>query len=215
MSSSDSSWAASTLPDSPAPAAAAAAAAAAAGVGLGYGIAIAVGILVLVSTIMLASYLCVRAKGTSSSSPSPPLPTHHHRHHHHHPRSPTTSEMAVAVGLDDAAIDAFYPKFACGAGKEEPAAVVGTCAICLGECEAGEAVRRGTECGHGFHAGCAERWLRVSAACPLCRSSPSPSPRHHAGSHPALRAHPPRPPRQMKLDLAPLPVVFCGSKGLS
>ncbi|RCV09360.1 hypothetical protein SETIT_2G021400v2 [Setaria italica] len=36
----------------------------------------------------------------------------------------------------------------------------------------GDALRRGPGCGHGFHACCAERWLRVSATCPMCRDSP-------------------------------------------
>nr|CAD1817284.1 unnamed protein product [Ananas comosus var. bracteatus] len=171
MSSSDSSWAASTLPDSPAPAAAAAAAAAAAGVGLGYGIAIAVGILVLVSTIMLASYLCVRAKGTSSSSPprpphSPPPPppfTHHIRN-------------GGGGGARRRRHRRLLPEIRMRRGEGRGGGGGGDVRDMSGGVRGREAVRRGTECGHGFHAGCAERWLRVSAACPLCRSSPSPSP---------------------------------------
>ncbi|TVT99491.1 hypothetical protein EJB05_55160, partial [Eragrostis curvula] len=63
-----------------------------------------------------------------------------------------------------------------------PAAAAGidalscTCAICLGEFAGGDALRRGPGCGHCLHACCAERWLRVSATCPVCRDSPVPSP---------------------------------------
>ncbi|KAG6534871.1 putative RING-H2 finger protein ATL69 [Zingiber officinale] len=141
----------------------------ASGVGLGYGIAIAVGILVLVSTIMLASYLCVRVKGgprrRHSSLPitvaaAPDV------------AATATEEAASSVGLERAAIEAFYPRFAYGAGGAEPS---GPCPICLAEYETGEALRRAPDCGHCFHAECVDEWLRVSATCPLCRSSPVPS----------------------------------------
>ncbi|RWW14652.1 hypothetical protein GW17_00021556 [Ensete ventricosum] len=142
----------------------------AAGVGLGYGIAIAVGILVLVSTIMLASYVCVRVKGgTHRPFSAPSLPV----------RSAASAPGAAAVvlvtplGLDGPAIEAFYPKFVCGQGGAS--APAGPCPICLAEYEAGEALRRAPDCGHCFHAGCVGEWLRVSATCPLCRSSPVPS----------------------------------------
>ncbi|XP_072997435.1 putative RING-H2 finger protein ATL69 [Typha latifolia] len=131
------------------------------GVGLGYGIAIAVGILVLVSTIMLASYICVRAKGGAAASDStPPLPRHH-----------STAHVAVP-GLDGPTIDAFYPKFFYegDSGEEQP------CPICLGEYGAGDLLRRGPDCGHRFHAACADAWLRVSGTCPMCRRSPVNSP---------------------------------------
>lgn len=151
-----------------------------AGVGLGYGIAIAVGLLVLVSTIMLASYVCVRVKGNSSSLRSTAAAA---------PSSAdvgassvaegTTSAAAAAdaafvvVGLDRPTIEAYYPKFFYKPGMAAPP---GPCPICLAEYEGGEALRRVPECGHCFHAACVDEWLRVSATCPLCRSSPVPSP---------------------------------------
>ncbi|CAN6380485.1 unnamed protein product [Urochloa humidicola] len=131
---------------------------AAGGVGLGYGIAIAVGVLVLVSTVMLVSYLCVLTKAGAALLAAALAPP----------------PAAVVPGLDAAAIDALYPKYlhvvSLSAGDDGP------CAICLGEFARGDALRRGPGCGHGFHAGCAELWLRVSATCPVCRDSPVPSP---------------------------------------
>lgn len=138
--------------------------ASAAGVGLGYGIAIAIGLLVLVSTILLASYLCVRSKSPlpppSTSSPLPP---------------PPTSPPPFILGLDSHTIDAFYPKFVhrSAAGDD---ALSGPCPICLGEYASGDVLRRGPDCGHSFHVACVDEWLRLSATCPLCRSSPVPSP---------------------------------------
>ncbi|RLM70244.1 uncharacterized protein C2845_PM17G01260 [Panicum miliaceum] len=147
----------------PAPAAVSTAAAAG-GVGLGYGIAIAVGALVLVSTVMLISYLCVLTKAgaahaarllAAADTAAPP-------------------SAAAVPGLDIAAIDALYPKYPHAAGPSYDGG--GPCAICLGEFARGDALRRGPGCRHRFHACCAERWLRVSATCPVCRDSPVATP---------------------------------------
>lgn len=42
------------------------------------------------------------------------------------------------------------------------------CLICLSEFEAGE-TRKTLPCLHGFHEGCADRWLRTNACCPICK----------------------------------------------
>ncbi|RCV36395.1 hypothetical protein SETIT_7G315400v2 [Setaria italica] len=139
---------------------------AAGGVGLGYGIAIAVGVLVLVSTVTLASYLCVLTKAgaahaatlLAAAAAAPPY----------------AGAAAVVPGLDGGAIDALYPKYLHAVSGQD--GDDGPCAICLGEFARGDALRRGPGCGHGFHSCCAERWLRVSATCPVCRDSPVPSP---------------------------------------
>ena len=43
------------------------------------------------------------------------------------------------------------------------------CAVCLAELEDGEEARFLPRCGHGFHAGCVDRWLAFHTTCPLCR----------------------------------------------
>ncbi|KAF7057998.1 hypothetical protein CFC21_065139 [Triticum aestivum] len=141
---------------------------------LGYGVAITVGVLVLVSTVMLASYICFRAKARAAGSLHRLVDadTHHHQ----------SAAVVVLAGLDGPTIDVLYPKFFLRAGsrdgKSGASATVadGPCAICLGEFDGAATLRRGSRCAHCFHAGCAERWLRVSATCPVCRDSPVPSP---------------------------------------
>ncbi|XP_039840485.1 RING-H2 finger protein ATL70-like [Panicum virgatum] len=67
---------------------------------------------------------------------------------------------AAVPGLDVAAIDALYPKYLHVASPGDD----------------GDTLRRGPGCRHRFHARCAERWLRVSATCPVCRDSPVATP---------------------------------------
>ncbi|KAM3346005.1 hypothetical protein ACQJBY_020492 [Aegilops geniculata] len=43
------------------------------------------------------------------------------------------------------------------------------CAVCLAGLEDGEEARFLPQCGHGFHAGCVDRWLASHTTCPLCR----------------------------------------------
>ncbi|XP_034591341.1 uncharacterized protein [Setaria viridis] len=75
----------------------------------------------------------------------------------------------AAGGMDAAAISALPAAF--GYKRDHPATGWAQCAICLGLVRAGEAVRRLPACGHLFHAGCIDKWLRAHATCPLCRAA--------------------------------------------
>ncbi|KAL6888996.1 hypothetical protein ACP4OV_010022 [Aristida adscensionis] len=50
------------------------------------------------------------------------------------------------------------------------------CAVCLGEVDDGETVRRLPACRHVFHRECIDMWLRAHATCPVCRSGVLPAP---------------------------------------
>ena len=51
-----------------------------------------------------------------------------------------------------------------------------TCSICLGDFSDNEWLRELPDCGHLFHRKCIDMWLRMNSSCPLCRTSPLPSP---------------------------------------
>ncbi|KAL1370722.1 hypothetical protein HN51_000942 [Arachis hypogaea] len=54
-----------------------------------------------------------------------------------------------------------------------------TCAVCLGEFEEGDELRRMPECMHSFHVPCIDMWLRSHSTCPICRAHATPSSNHH------------------------------------
>jgi hypothetical protein len=44
------------------------------------------------------------------------------------------------------------------------------CSICLSALVAGDKVKALPPCGHRFHPGCVDDWLRSHPSCPLCRT---------------------------------------------
>lgn len=157
--------------------------------GLGYSIAIALGFLVLLASLLLASYFCFGRGGsgdywageaatTASSSGHLSITVPRVLFVAEGSESPDAAYSAATaaacspVGLDAAAI-ASYPKVAFSSRAADADAM---CSICLSEYRDGEMLRVMPECRHGFHVACLDAWLRRSASCPVCRSSPIPTP---------------------------------------
>ncbi|KAF8751374.1 hypothetical protein HU200_012045 [Digitaria exilis] len=160
-----------------------------ANLGLGYSIAIALGFLVLLASLLLASYLCLRRRGggdywageaatTASSSGHLSITVPRVLFVAEGSESPEASYSSAAaasrspVGLDPAAI-ASYPRVPFSSRAAEAHAM---CSICLSEYRDGEMLRVMPECRHRFHVACLDAWLRRSGSCPVCRSSPIPTP---------------------------------------
>ncbi|KAL8227878.1 hypothetical protein R6Q57_015462 [Mikania cordata] len=147
--------------------------------GLGYAIAIAFGFLVLFSSLLLASYICLRHRHTrrnhnaggvgvgGGSDNGIILPTIVFVDEHHN------NEDQSVVGLDQSVINS-YPKFPFSKGIPKP--IDSLCAICLCEYRESEMMRMLPDCKHCFHLSCVDAWLKLNASCPVCRSSPLPTP---------------------------------------
>ncbi|KAG6630421.1 hypothetical protein I3843_13G014800 [Carya illinoinensis] len=150
------------------------------GVGLGYGIAIAVSILVLISTIMFASYACVRVKANGRSDNDSNNGGDHnddmnvHRSDLQSAARTSMEPVIVVMGLDGSIIES-YPKTVLGESGSLPNPNHGPCSICLSDYLPRDTIRSIPDCHHYFHANCIDEWLRMSATCPLCRTSPAPS----------------------------------------
>ncbi|CAN6361921.1 unnamed protein product [Urochloa humidicola] len=88
-----------------------------------------------------------------------------------------------AAGIDEAIL-AGYPTLVYSASteKNEEAAAetpaggsdAARCAVCQADYAEGDELRRLPECGHAFHRGCIDQWLRRRPTCPVCRASPPP-----------------------------------------
>uniref|UniRef100_A0A0E0K0K2 RING-type E3 ubiquitin transferase n=1 Tax=Oryza punctata TaxID=4537 RepID=A0A0E0K0K2_ORYPU len=77
-------------------------------------------------------------------------------------------------GLEPAVVTSFpTAKFGDGASHPSAAAALeeSQCPVCLEEYEAKDVVRVLPSCGHAFHVGCIDAWLRQHSTCPVCRAS--------------------------------------------
>ncbi|XP_021892479.1 RING-H2 finger protein ATL70-like [Carica papaya] len=138
--------------------------------GFGYGIGVSVGILLLITTITLASYYCTRTHQESSHSSSSTTQQ----------RVTTDTQMAgdfvIDVGLDEDTIKS-YPKVVYAEVKLQKAdSTASCCSICLADYKSSDVLRLLPECKHLFHVKCVDPWLRMHPTCPVCRTSPIPTP---------------------------------------
>ncbi|PON42090.1 43kDa postsynaptic protein [Parasponia andersonii] len=142
--------------------------------GFGYGIGVSVGILLLITSITLASYFCTR-----SQLPPQAVSGHGGRglEGGMNARDPPDSpSFVVDVGLDEATIRS-YPKLPYSEAKLKKTNSTSTCcSICLGDYKATDMLRQLPDCGHLFHVKCVDPWLRLHPTCPVCRTSPIPTP---------------------------------------
>jgi hypothetical protein len=69
-----------------------------------------------------------------------------------------------------------YEKEAKAAAANKKGTTCTCCSICLDNYGDGEVLRMLPDCGHLFHRECVDTWLRYHPTCPVCRTSPVPSP---------------------------------------
>ena len=84
----------------------------------------------------------------------------------------------IERGIDEATLEAF-PEVAYAEARKarrEQQRQQACCPVCLDNHGDGDVVRVLPDCGHLFHRACVDPWLWQRPTCPVCRTSPLPSP---------------------------------------
>jgi hypothetical protein len=155
--------------------------------GFGYGVGVSVGILLLITTITLASYFCTRAPPPGPEAAADADGTARRRRRARRREGGGDNDGGggaggdadVELGIDEATLKG-YPEVVYGEARRNKNRKVGTtctcCSVCLDNYGDGDVLRMLPECGHLFHRECVDPWLRKHPTCPVCRTSPLPSP---------------------------------------
>ncbi|XP_047154074.1 RING-H2 finger protein ATL70-like [Vigna umbellata] len=135
--------------------------------GYSYGIGISIGILLLIITITLTSYFCTRTHVSFAAAT---------RNRRFTPNVLQPDHSVVDVSLDEATILS-YPTLLYSEAKARKRDSTATCcSICLADYKDTDMLRMLPDCGHQFHLKCIDPWLRLHPTCPVCRTSPIPTP---------------------------------------
>lgn len=142
--------------------------------GFGYGIGVSVGILILITTITLASYFCTR--GQQQQQTTNQRSNNNNRGQNDGGADHNQSSIVIDVGLDESTIKS-YPKLPYSEARLQKKDSTATCcSICLADYRSSDMLRLLPDCSHLFHVKCVDPWLRLHPTCPVCRTSPLPTP---------------------------------------
>lgn len=150
--------------------------------GFGYGVGVSVGILLLITTITLASCFCTRAPvdAAGEAAAAAAAPSSSRRHGGGGGGGEGAQAHDVELGIDEDTLKGYpevvYEKEAKAAAANKKGTTCTCCSICLDNYGDGEVLRMLPDCGHLFHRECVDPWLRYHPTCPVCRTSPVPSP---------------------------------------
>ncbi|PHT98273.1 RING-H2 finger protein ATL70 [Capsicum chinense] len=130
--------------------------------GFEYAIGVSASIVLLFTTITMTSYFCTR----SQSAELPPGRLEHN--------------CVLDIGIDEATLMS-YPKLLYSEAKvnnyyNDSSTASTCCSICLGDYKDNDMLRLLQDCGHLFHLKCVDPWLMLNPSCPICRTSPLPTP---------------------------------------
>ncbi|CAA7026812.1 unnamed protein product [Microthlaspi erraticum] len=160
--------------------------------GFAYGLGVSIGILLLITTITLASYYCTRSHISASSTTTPRTrrrqqvqtngtsPPGEERFYFSDDDENDTVVVVEVVGLNEEVIKSFpklpYEEARVSYSLQKESSATSCCSICLADYKKTDMIRVLPDCNHLFHDQCVDPWLRLHPTCPVCRTSPLPSP---------------------------------------
>lgn len=156
--------------------------------GLAYGIGVSIGILMIITTITLTSYYCTRSH--ISASPTTTPRTRRRQRETNGTLQPgqerfdfddqNDTVVVEVLGLNDEVIKSFpklpYEEARVSYSLQRESSTTSCCSICLADYKKTDMIRVLPDCNHLFHDKCVDPWLRLHPTCPVCRTSPLPSP---------------------------------------
>ncbi|KAL3825686.1 hypothetical protein ACJIZ3_021715 [Penstemon smallii] len=138
--------------------------------GFGYGIGVSAAVLLFITAITLISYYCTRTTTTTTTTTFV-LPLRNPR-----PLHPPIHDSAGEVGLDEVTLRSYAKVLYSEVKLKNKDSSGACCSICLADYKSSDLVRVLPECEHLFHVKCVDPWLRMHPTCPVCRTSPLPTP---------------------------------------
>ncbi|XP_010491212.1 PREDICTED: putative RING-H2 finger protein ATL71 [Camelina sativa] len=159
--------------------------------GLAYGIGVSIGILMLITTITLASYYCTRSHINASPTTTPrtrrrqretneTLQAGQEGFNFEGDDDQNDTVVVEVLGLNDEVIKSFpklaYEEACVSYSLQRESSSTTCCSICLAEYKKKDMIRVLPDCNHLFHDKCVDPWLKLHPTCPVCRTSPLPSP---------------------------------------
>ncbi|KAK4725216.1 hypothetical protein R3W88_027995 [Solanum pinnatisectum] len=124
--------------------------------GFDYAIGVSASIVLLFATITMTSYFCTR-----NQTPQRMI------------NRDDNNCVDVEMRIDIEATLLSNPKLLYSEAKVNYCT---SCSICLGDYNDNDMLRLLQECGHLFHLKCVDPWLMLNPSCPICRTSPLPTP---------------------------------------
>ncbi|KAK2971302.1 hypothetical protein RJ640_001328 [Escallonia rubra] len=143
--------------------------------GFGYSLGLSLGSLLIIIIVTCAAYAYTRTRVAAN-----PTTSHRSATIDSDDDDDDDDDDSVTIhvqGLDEATL-LTYPKLLYSQAKlhqNGDSAATG-CSICLTDYKATDTLRLLPDCGHLFHLECIDPWLVLHPTCPICRSSPKPSP---------------------------------------
>ncbi|CAK9180950.1 unnamed protein product [Ilex paraguariensis] len=134
----------------------------------GYGIGISVGLLAILAIITYGSCICTPRRSAVNRHPSA----------HGSSIDTTTNDGSTHIqeGLDEATL-LTYPKLLYSDAKlHKGDPIASGCSICLAEYKDTDMLRLLPDFSHLFHQKCVDPWFKLHRTCPICRTSPLPTP---------------------------------------
>ncbi|XP_030451080.1 putative RING-H2 finger protein ATL71 [Syzygium oleosum] len=145
----------------------------------GHGRGVAIGILVVVIFVAVVAYIISRMRANLDDQPSPNPARDSSPEQRPETILEVEGDQEDTVSKRNGPDKLVRPKLAedrkgdSGSGSDSTRS---SCSICLRNYKDSDVLRLLPECHHVFHRKCVDQWLQMHPTCPVCRSSPIPTP---------------------------------------